>query len=193
LRNWIHDNGTHPEFDHGIYYGHGSGGLIANNLIEHNLAYGIQLYPGCRNALVTENTVVGNGRSGVIVGGNDEETATGNTIVNNVFADNREQAIISYWDGAVGGGNRASANLGYHNGPHGDPQFYGLYGGIELDHDIVADPLFVDQRRHDYRLRADSPAIDAGLIEFAVGPDFDGRPRPQGAGLDLGAFERPVP
>lgn len=49
----------------------------------------------------------------------------------------------------------------------------------------------------DYHLTAASPAIDAGTAELTVGgvtyrapaDDFDHRPRPQGAGYDLGACE----
>ena len=42
----------------------------------------------------------------------------------------------------------------------------------------------------DFHLRPDSPAIDAGFPEPEVTHDADGAPRPQGAGYDLGAYER---
>lgn len=49
LRDYVHDNGdrTQPNqanLDHGIYFDSGSG-LVANNVIEHNYAHGVQLYP----------------------------------------------------------------------------------------------------------------------------------------------------
>jgi hypothetical protein len=58
--------------------------------------------------------------------------------------------------------------------------------------EVQDDPRFVDPQNDDYRLRADSPAIDRGLFEEA--PDFDmlGTARPQGAAPDLGAYEFPV-
>ena len=48
-------------------------------------------------------------------------------------------------------------------------------------------PLFVDTS--DYHLLPNSPAIDTGY-NVSVTNDFDGNPRPQGQGFDIGAFER---
>ena len=42
----------------------------------------------------------------------------------------------------------------------------------------------------DFRLRYDSPAIDAGLPLAEVTEDADGVRRPRGAGYDIGAYER---
>ena len=61
---------------------------------------------------------------------------------------------------------------------------------------IVATPaeLFTDAANADYTLVAGAPAIDAGLASFdgKSAPDHDaaGVARPQGAGFDVGAFER---
>jgi hypothetical protein len=50
-------------------------------------------------------------------------------------------------------------------------------------------PEFVDYENHDYRLRPESPAIDAGISFPGVEVDFDGNVRPQGPAYDIGAFE----
>ena len=42
----------------------------------------------------------------------------------------------------------------------------------------------------DFHLRSGSPAIDVGSSLPEVTVDFDGCPRPAGAGYDIGAFER---
>jgi len=56
-----------------------------------------------------------------------------------------------------------------------------------------ADPRFVDAAGDDYRLAADSPALDVGSPDALTGPlDVLGQTRISGPGLDLGAFERQV-
>jgi len=55
------------------------------------------------------------------------------------------------------------------------------------------DPMFVDYDGSvggDYRLQPNSPAIDAGAALTGVTDDHDGASRPQGAGHDIGAYER---
>jgi parallel beta-helix repeat protein len=68
--------------------------------------------------------------------------------------------------------------------------------GVEADHNlIVKDPeaLFVDAAACDLRLRRDSEAIDAGSPELAPSRDAAGTPRPQGEGIDVGAYESTKP
>ena len=59
----------------------------------------------------------------------------------------------------------------------------------------TGDPLFVDPSSKDFRLNSGSPAIDAANPNRAppFGHDHDGVPRPQGPGVDMGAFERVQP
>ncbi len=55
---------------------------------------------------------------------------------------------------------------------------------------IVAFPEFADEANGDFRLSLDSPCIDAGADEYAVGDsDLWGNPRIQGAHVDMGAYE----
>ena len=185
LGNDIHDNGDDSRFDHGIYFGHGRGGLVANNVITGNAAYGIQAYPDCDDAVFNGNTIVGNGRSGVVVGGNDEITSERNSFVNNIVAFNAEYAILSYWERPVGEGNAALTNLVFGNrrGTLSGP-------GLRASGTIMGDPLFESRPRDNYRLRARSPALDRARPEFALAVDYDGRRRPEGPRPDLGAFER---
>ena len=54
------------------------------------------------------------------------------------------------------------------------------------------DARFVDSEHGDFRLRADSPAVDAGdNSEILEAVDLEGRQRIVGARVDMGAFERP--
>ena len=56
---------------------------------------------------------------------------------------------------------------------------------------LAAAPLFVDATSGDYHLTEGSPCIDAGTTSSVGAPmtDFEGDPRPLGAGHDIGADE----
>lgn len=57
---------------------------------------------------------------------------------------------------------------------------------------MTEDPLFVDPSRgknSGYHIKENSSARDAGTSEDAPSVDLDGKPRPQGKGYDLGAYE----
>ncbi len=72
----------------------------------------------------------------------------------------------------------------------------GIYVGSETisDHNLKIDfewakKYFVNYAGLDLHLTSDSPAIDVGEMEFAPSKDKDGVKRPQGNGIDLGAYE----
>ncbi|MGH2714351.1 MAG: right-handed parallel beta-helix repeat-containing protein, partial [Thermoleophilaceae bacterium] len=180
LANHIHHNGDfgNPDqagLDHGIYWGAGRGGVIANNLIDANYAYGVQLYPGPQRVRVVGNTIVGNGLAGVIL----SDAAAGNTVASNIIAFNGRPSITFELQGTD---NRSAGNLFWANGETAvevpDP--------VEQAANIVADPGFVGAS--DYRLRAGSPALDRALPAYSAPRDIRGLPRSRPA--DIGAFER---
>ncbi len=60
------------------------------------------------------------------------------------------------------------------------------YAGIG---NLNQDPLIIGGTPFDFHLLPDSPCIDAGSTESAPDIDLDGRARPNGSGIDIGAFE----
>jgi hypothetical protein len=62
-----------------------------------------------------------------------------------------------------------------------------IVGPDPIDGVSNADPQFVNAAAHDYHLAAGSPAIDKATTGPAL--DFEGDPRPNGSGYDLGADE----
>ncbi len=57
------------------------------------------------------------------------------------------------------------------------------------DNNITANPAFANPRNGDFRIRSGSSCIDTGTPEHAPDTDMRGVARPQGAGVDIGAFE----
>jgi hypothetical protein len=71
----------------------------------------------------------------------------------------------------------------------GETDLAGL-GAIDAD-PLFADPMILDydSESGDISLAPGSPAIDAGTSVDAPEDDLEGRPRPCGAGVDIGAYE----
>jgi hypothetical protein len=177
--------------DHGIYLNgrnaSGASGTLIRNNIFHTMRRGwaIQLYPGSlRNVHVLNNTFAfGNpyrANTHIVL---DAELIDA-SIVNNIFFDPEGGRTIQAED--VSGGIMIGGNLT--SGSAMTSRRW-LQGAMTVeDNTVDANPRFVDAPR-DFRLQSGSPAIDAGRILPLVGTDFAGRPRPQGARPDLGAYE----
>ena len=182
IANVIHDNGNFGDpgqgnIDHGIYWDGSNPGLIADNLIVHNQANGIQLYPEARGVTIEQNTIVGNGKSGVMIAG----TASNNTVVNNIVANNPDNSIRSYDLG--GTSNLVENNLVWNNG---SGNIGTSVNALTLVHNISANPRFVGP--HNYRLRRSSPAAGHAWQTPAMVP-FDITGAPRGQHPAIGAYQ----
>jgi chitodextrinase len=193
MGNWIHNNGTHWNLDHGIYWCSGANSVAADNIVQDNYANGIKVGPNAQSVLVTENTVEGNGRSGIIVSGDTTYKSNNNTIADNILTWNGVgtgggYGLRTYWESAgVGTGNQAIRNLMYGNTT---ANLWIDGGGMSESGSIFQDPLFVNRAAGDFHVLTGSPAVDSANSSYAVSRAFDGTLRPQGAAPDLGAYER---
>jgi len=184
ISNQIRGNGTHDRLDHGIYLGHVRNGLIANNLVIDNRAIGVKIEPEANDMVVTQNTVVDNGKDGIVVGGELNWSSNDNLVVNNIVAFNKSWGIRTYWEGSIGSGNRALRNLVFGNG---DGAFWFLGGGLSALQTIRANPGFIGAGN--YQLSGGSAALNRAIPSFSMPFDITGRMRPRSR-PDLGAFER---
>lgn len=134
LRNRVHDNGDRSDparatLDQGIYWSSGSGGVIAGNLVQRNVGFGIQLYPDARDVRVVGNTLVRNGRAGVVIAG----STSGVTVTRNIVAFNGDPRVTVSLSGA---GNRLAENLFWANGASA----VSATKGLAVGENATADP-----------------------------------------------------
>ena len=198
--NLIHDNGVAGGA--AINLASVRDSLIRNNLLYGNRATGIAGWDdgegsnqyGTRDNRILGNTIVqpdGSRFAISLLNG-----STGNLILDNVLlhlgtrgsvsADPSSQpGLVSDYNAVV---NRFSD----------DDAFYTLavWRGFGFDaHSFIttAAALFVDAPANDYRLSATSPARDTGLAHVELPADRTGVGRPQGSGVDIGAYEYVAP
>jgi len=137
--------------------------VVENNVIITDHWHGIT-FSGARNVRIINNTVVdinqeSPGPAWIMIGNHKDGTPSENCIIRNNIA------------------------MKISSGPE-----------TIADHNLIIDfdwakKYFIDYSSFDLHLTADSPAIDMGSEEFAPPIDRDGVKRPQGNGIDLGAYE----
>jgi hypothetical protein len=184
LRNIIRGN-------HGVGVFVGGPAKVLGNLITDNIGYqsgGIYVEAQYKGEIVdvANNTVVDNtGGAELYVAAQKGGVAR---VANNIFASPHGHTINC----SVGGDGTAkfTDNLAHRQGGAGTEGNCDLTSGGLLSED----PKFVGGTgAKQYRLQAASPAIDAGsdVAASRIKRDLSGKPRIQGASVDLGAYEFP--
>jgi hypothetical protein len=189
------------EYVHGIYHSNARGHIL-NNIVYDNAGCGINLWHAATDTVVDNNLSFGNQAHGISIGTDTDDT-------NNVLGDHFIVANnISIYNArlgirervGVGPHNQYLNNIVYGNGffPFGGERYDNQHSdwpsmaGSKDLHTITQNAEFVDYEADgsgDYHLQASSPAIDAGTSIGAPSTDFDGKPRPQDKGIDIGPYE----
>ena len=172
--------------DHGIYIADADGITIKNNVFYgFGRGWPVHRYSShdvlSRGLTIVNNTFVGQNpyRPGHIILASPTESLR---IENNVFHGPNTAAL--YFENLRFPGASVRYNMVY-----GGVMKVGRPRGVTFSRNWErTDPRLRDAP--DFRLRSDSPAIDAGLPLPEVLEDADGVRRPQGTGYDLGAYER---
>jgi len=159
--------------------------LIENNLTYENSGSGIHAY-SADNIDIFNNTAYNNNSEFLNWGQIFVQDSDNSRIVNNIlFAKTGNIATPNY--------TKTNKNIIYKNNI--------FYNGIVNDGkddptNIVVDPVFVDVKTFDFSLQKTSPAVDKGVKTIQGGAipqkDIKGIIRPQGVGIDIGAFELSV-
>jgi parallel beta-helix repeat protein len=154
-----------------------------------------------RNNDVHDNARLGQRGDGIIL-----SAGSGNVAYNNLVYRNNNGIVI--WDSnnyvynntivangvgiSVGGfGGSASSTTVRNNIVYNNSSDYQNNGtGTTADHNLIGvNPMFMNAAAADFRLQQGSPAIDGGVAVSGVTVDIRGLVRPQGATLDIGAYE----
>ena len=189
--NYIHDNSAA-----GLGLGGGNGDIVIGNVLFNN--GGIEAYiHNYGQDIISNNTII----MGPKYTGSDVQAYTAgyswcfyfdvgaeNSVFENNICYGFKYAVANAGVGATGP-NTVRNNLWW--SPSVGVSFFQDLGGRTLNtsNNIVGqDPRFANPATGDFRLQSGSPAIDKGYPN-GLTTDFAGNPRPQGVGIDIGAFE----
>jgi hypothetical protein len=191
----IHDNLISGSELNNILLGGNDGGTevlgtiyVYNNIIEGSGEPGLRVNDPQGIVIILNNTFYGNSSAQIYL----ERAGSGKvTVQNNILYAHPNQAYYRLEEG----GAQPSSLLASNN------LCFGAGDCPDWDsNSISADPALVDVATKDYRLKADSPAIDAGVDTRVPGIsqgdvrfDYLGYPRPQGQSFDIGVYESADP
>jgi hypothetical protein len=186
LENVVHHIGTATcAYIQGIY--HSTTGSIKNNLVYQVGAVALHLWHDAHNIDIINNTAFSSGY-GLVVGGGDFYHDSGGArnvhVNNNILFDNKYGISEQ---GVTGSGNTYINNLVFQNSTYNVSLKTGSASGT-----LAANPQFINYipaGGGDYHLKSTSPAINKGTSSLAPSVDLDGKARPQGGAVDIGAYE----
>lgn len=206
----VHDNGL-TDFEHGIYLA-SDGNVVEGSKVHRNAGWGIHVYnqrPGgsanfnvIRNNRVFNNARVGARGAGILLSSGKGHQAYNNLVWGNVrgiqLGPDTLDAVVYH---NVVYANRGhglfvspgSVNARIHNNiiwQNAGADYLNTGRKTINTHNLIGlDPGFLDANAGNFRLRANSPAIDAGTLLGSITTDIAGARRWQGDAPDIGAYE----
>jgi hypothetical protein len=181
------ENGCNPStqyytnHDHGLYVDGANGSMIRNNVFhDQKSGWSIHVYSHpIDGANILNNTFAFD--NPIILA----SAISNMRVENNLFYAPASDALHLYY--------ASGTNVVLRSNLTSSASMFGgsLPAGYVADHNLTSsDPLPVDPAGGDFRLQAQSPAVDHGDALADVTRDRDGCPRPSGLGYDIGAYER---
>ena len=172
--NYVHDNGTGNADVYAL-----SGKRINGTGIFVSSSYRTHIYGN-----ISTNARGDGDSSGIWLSFAQNTTIYNNTLYGNIGSAVYDRGYSTIAKNNIAWQNGNTQNYPTIGGPS-QPGFPGTYSNNLTN----KDPLFVSPAAGDFRLKAGSPAIDAGTQITEVTYDFTGVLRPQGNGFDIGAYE----
>jgi hypothetical protein len=180
--NFQGDNPPEPTRYYSAFICWGNGGhRVTNNLIAGPFGEGISVRSS--GNWIGNNTIVLQGGAAITIAPRSAD----NWVMNNILLTSG-----FYLEGEAPGDldyNAYSGGKGWSWGGHTFGTLAELQQAHKEAHGLAADPLFVDAPHGDYRLAPSSPLRDRGGTFGVPDRDIAGTPRPQGKGIDIGAYE----
>ena len=160
---------------------------MVNNIVYRISGYGLHTWHNPKNVVIANNLSFQNGEGGLVVGAGDSPgtgVAEGFVVTNNIFFDNPGWGMIE--EGSYGA-NTYVDNLVFQNAAGNASLGNASTGELNVDPGFVS---YQPDGSGDYHLAASSVCIDSGTAQGAPNVDIDGMPRPEGAQIDRGPYER---
>lgn len=176
--------------NNGIQLGLGTTGRVYNNYIREGTGAAIVIQ-GTGDNFIYNNIIIAPGEEAFNINLREPKPEKGVYIINNTVINARQAVIREHV-------NPAKNNVFFNNLIVGSASSWNQlkhYTDWKLENNLVSDTreiLFVNCTKEDFRLKANSKAIDAGkdVSAYGIKLDFEGSPRPRGEGYDVGALER---
>jgi len=182
------------EGTNGILLKDSPGNKISSNRIKNVSSYGIKIIYQSENCNLFNNIVYGNAVGIAVLAGCDNTNIVNNTLYlnsdKNIWVHGSQDILIQNNIIAKGDygvySQESTLEVDYNDFWKNKENIFGTDVG---NHNIFQDPIFLNAEKENFKLDINSPCVDFGKLQDSPGADFEGKGRPHGRGVDLGAYE----